>query len=204
MLLVLVVYLHSSLHVSGIVLPKNLWGVISSVWSFVVLSIRNISSSEHAGYLLEMARVGLYHQREEINGLLWNDDDHVSSPAMECRELLSVENEILFVTKCLQRVSQNLHVRGLMLSWNTTILPVVVTFLQWSTFVSLRKKGANLQPPVTSHTYCMLMIQQCRSITNTQNALSKFYQKFINLIDVHTVVSQPRIFWSLNEFIKGF
>ena len=51
MLLVLVVYLHSSLHVSGIVLPKNLWGVISSVWSFVVLSIRNISSSEHAGYL---------------------------------------------------------------------------------------------------------------------------------------------------------
>ena len=37
LLLLLVVYLHSSLHVSGIVLPKNLWGVISSVWSFVVL-----------------------------------------------------------------------------------------------------------------------------------------------------------------------
>ena len=99
LLLLLVVYLHSSLHVSGIVLPKNLWEVISSVWSFVVLSIRNISSSEHAGYLLEMARVGLHHQREEINGLLWNDDDHVSL-AMECRELLSAENEILFVTKC--------------------------------------------------------------------------------------------------------
>ena len=87
-----------------------------------------------------MARVGLHHQREQINGLLWNDDDHVSL-AMECRELLSAENEILFVTKCLKRASQNLHVRGLMLSWNTTILPVVVTFLQWSTFVSQRKRG---------------------------------------------------------------
>ena len=39
--------------------------------------------------VLEMARIGPYHQREQINGLLWwNDDDHVSL-AMECRELLS-------------------------------------------------------------------------------------------------------------------